>query len=341
LAGAGGIAAPSGSAHPSAAALRRASILRATVDVIDERGFADASVALVLQRARVSRATFNGLFAGLEDCVGAVLEETLAHASALIEGAFAEAQAWQDGMRATLAGILGFLDADPALARVLIVQTLAGGATVLEHRERTVEAFRDLVVGRIEGEVPHSWPLAAEGMLASVLGLVHARLSAEPRQPLLELLGPLMGMLVAPYSDPGAQAREIQRCETLADTLAASTCSAAATDPPPLLRDPRSCRLRACMDFIAAHPGCSNREIAGAIGVTHSSRISALLARLAGEQLVAKSSEGPGRRNRWRLTDRGRLALGAPGIAATVAMAPASARTANGSARRNASPINS
>lgn len=301
---------------------RRARILRAAVDVIAQRGFAGASVAAVIERAGVARASFHAEFDDLDGCVGVVLDETLAHTLALVSDAFENAECWRDGLRRALLAVLVFLEGEPALARVAMVESLAGGAVVLAHREHVVSAFRVAVAARIEGEVPYRWPLAAEGMFASVMGVVHARMSAAEPAPLAGLLAPLMATLVAPFSDAEELEREVSRCERLAADavsecagapLAAAGCWPLAHAPvlPAMLAHPRSRRARDCLLFVSEHPGVSNREIAGGIGVAAASQISRLLSRLAREGLLIKRSEGAGRPNVWRLSDHGRQTLGA------------------------------
>lgn len=106
----------------------RDEILRAAIEIIAERGFRDASSASVIERAQVSRAAFYKLFGGVEDCLRAVLDEALSHATALVESAFSRTRTWEEGMRDSLAAILCFLDSEPAVARVLLVETLASGS---------------------------------------------------------------------------------------------------------------------------------------------------------------------------------------------------------------------
>lgn len=300
--------------------VRRARILRATVDVLAVRGFAGTSVAAVIERAGVSRRSFRAEFEDLDGCVGAVLDETLAHTVALVSAAFDGQECWRDGLRGALAGVLVFLEDEPALARVAMVESLAGGPVVLAHRERVVGAFRATVVARIEGEVPHRWPLAAEGMFASVMGVVHTHMSVGRPGSLIGLLPPLMATLIAPFSDPQQIELELARCERLAREIAGRGGwrppggvprwpRAGAVALPGMLVNPRSCRARECLEFLAGHPGASNREVAAALGVEHASQISRLLSRLAGEGLLVRRSQGAGRRNVWRLSERGHEVL--------------------------------
>jgi AcrR family transcriptional regulator len=196
-------------------------ILDAVVEVVAEHGVAGASVELAIARAGVSHRTFYELFDGLDECLVAVLDGALQRAAPLVVGAFAQEGAWWEGMRAALVAMLVFFESEPELAQVCLVEVQAAGALVREHRERIFEAFRALVVERIESEVSHASPLAAEGLHASVIGIVNARLIAPERAPLVELLGPLMGVILGPFMDEAGVAREIERGNELARELLA------------------------------------------------------------------------------------------------------------------------
>jgi AcrR family transcriptional regulator len=317
---------------------RRARISRALVEVLAERGYAGTTVELVLRRAGVSSRTFYALFDGLDECLVGIMSMALERTVALAGQALEGAESWQEGVREALAAVLAFFDGDPALARVCIVETLAGGPVVLEHRARIIEIFRRPVAERIEREVPGASPLVAEGVMSSVLGIMHAHIVMGRSGSFLELLGPLMSLATAPYLGSRSVEREIERGDRLARTMLAGEAAttdaatrrpavAAAADPaggiewgaaggqgalPSVASSgPSSARARAreCLLFLAeqgargASP--SNREIAAAMGIAHQSQISRLLADLVGEGLVAKRSEGSGKRNAWRLTPRG------------------------------------
>jgi AcrR family transcriptional regulator len=303
------------------AQMQRARILDAVIEVVAERGFAGASVGAVTARAKVSRRTFYEHFAGLEECLVAVLDGALERAAPLVVGAFARESAWQDGMRRALAAMLVFFDEEPALARVCLVEMSAAPAAVRAYREQTLRAFGALVLARIEGEVSHPSPLAAEGAYASVVGIVGARLADPGRRPLLGLLGPLMGVIVAPFMDDAQVQREIERGNELVRELARRARSRSpsvdgsdrerpAVEIPALLRNSKAARARECVLYLAERGeqgfGPSNREIAAVIGVAHKGQMSKLLARLEGAGTVSKISHGAGRANAWKLTPYGR-----------------------------------
>jgi AcrR family transcriptional regulator len=297
---------------------RRDRILSAAIEVVAERGVAGASVKLVVARAGVSSRTFYECFTDLDDCLVAIIDGGLAHMAALASRAFEREESWLDGMRVALATVLWLFDSEPALARVLLVETLGGAPAVREHRQRGIEAFRSLLVARIEGqEAPPASSLVPEGVLASVMGIVCARVILPGQAGLIELLGPLMGIVVEPFMREERVAREIERGHELVREIKDGDSRWVPPGPPPALSaeqdallpaqlvNPAARRLRACVLYVAEHPDSSNREVAVGVGVTHLSQISRLLARLAEEQLVAKCSEGAGKRNAWRLTPRG------------------------------------
>jgi AcrR family transcriptional regulator len=322
-------------ARERVASEQRERILRAVVEVLAEHGFAGATVGLVVTRARVSTRTFYELFDGLEECLVAVMEGTLEQVVALASRELHGGECWQDEVRSALAAELSFFDAEPELARVCIVETLAGGPVVLAHRERIIAAFRAPVAERIEREVPQVSPLTAEGVMGSVLGIMHAHVVERRPGPFIGLLGPLMGMVTAPYMGMRGVEAEIERGDELARAILAAgsrrsePAPAAGGEPmgqdadaertaergvaiPATLTNPGARRARECLLFLAeqdrrggADSGPSNREIAIGIGIAHQSQISKLLAYLCREDLAVKHSEGMGKRNAWRLTPHG------------------------------------
>jgi AcrR family transcriptional regulator len=304
---------------------QRARILQAIVQIVAERGCGGATIALVSARAKVSRRTFYQQFKSVDDGLLAVMDTTLEHVAALAFEA-SEGQAyWPDRMRAALGAVLAFFDSEPQLARVCLVETLGGGPMVLEHRGQVVSAFRELVAARLQIEVSDLSPMVAEGMLASVMGIVHARMTAREPQALVTLLGPLMGTIVAPFADQQTVVVQTRRAEELAqaiqrgETRWAVSAFSGDGDPPSaeaataaslaLAGGPLTRRACECLSFLAEQGGRglspSNRQVAEGIGIAHQSQISRLLAELLARGLVVKSSEGAGKRNAWKLTPDG------------------------------------
>jgi AcrR family transcriptional regulator len=293
-------------------ASQHARIVRAMVDVVGERGYAGAAVGLVVARAKVSPRTFYEAFDGLQDCFLAVIDEETERAAALVAHAFERETAWREGLRSALTSLLVFLDSEPVLARIWLVEVLAAGSWALERRERNLSRLTRLIVSA--WTVPDGWrppPLAAEGVMTSVLGVLHNHLVARGRDPLISLLGPLIGIVMRPYLDPQTVAREIERGETLAEEIQAGrpwplpTSADPRVEIPALLAHPGAHRARQCLLYLARNPGVSNRHVATAIGVDHLGQVSTLLTRLAKLGLLNKRAGSPGRPNAWRLTPMG------------------------------------
>jgi DNA-binding MarR family transcriptional regulator len=126
---------------------------------------------------------------------------------------------------------------------------------------------------------------------------------------LIELTGPLMGMIVLPYLGPAAARRELAR-----------PVPKAPARPRPVNGDPlRELDMRLTyrtvrvLMAVAANPGSSNRQVADGAGIKDQGQISKLLARLARLGLIEHTGGEPARGgpNAWALTERGREVHGA------------------------------
>lgn len=296
-------------------------VLQAMVEVVAERGFEHVAVRLVTERAGVSRRSFYECFAGLDECWLAIVDRMFEHLSGLVSRGFEGERSWLGGMRVTLGAVLAFLDTEPGLARVFVVEALGAGPLVRERREHAIERLRLQIVARIEGEVTHVSPLEPEGVIASVTGIVQARLTMrESRQPLLELLGPLMGIIVRPFMGHRQVMREIEKGDRLARELRQTrelALRGAQGDEsvgeervavPPALLDSRASRLRVCLVYVVWNPGVSNQEVGVGIGVPHRGQVTKLLHRLAALGLLSKRCGAPGYPNAWSATTLGEQA---------------------------------
>jgi AcrR family transcriptional regulator len=283
-------------------AVRRVRILDAAARVIVEHGYASASVARITRRARVSSRTFYRFFASVEDCLLAIMDMTLDRLGALALDAFDREESWQDGLRMALASALRFLDEEPELTRVCFVEALAAGPAAVERREHNIQVYRSLVTELAKLDGVNSSPLAVEGVMASVVGIIYARLIAPEQEPLVTLLGPLTGWMMTPFLAHHEMQAQIQQATQHARKLLDERSRKQALAPaarndalvPPPLRHPGAHRLRDCVLYLREHPGASNREISRSIGVTHQGQVSLLLTRLASLGMLTKQSRGSG-----------------------------------------------
>ncbi len=135
--------------------MQRARLLAAATVSIAELGYARASVAHITARARVSRRTFYDLFASREECLIAVMQGALEQVGSEIAVLELAGLGWRERVRSGLFVILSFLDREPLLARVCVVQALQGAPRVLAWREENIlERLIEIwirVVGRARG----------------------------------------------------------------------------------------------------------------------------------------------------------------------------------------------
>jgi AcrR family transcriptional regulator/DNA-binding MarR family transcriptional regulator len=289
--------------------IQRGRMLAAAVDVVQDVGYARMTVARIIARARVSRKTFYDVFSGREDCFLAAFDQAVDRARELAEEAYEREPRWRDGIRAALARLLIFMEEEPALARLCIVEALAAGDLVLERRSEVLEELVAVVDrGRLLTSPTRQPPqVTAEGIAGAVLAVLHARLLEGGSEPLTDLLGPLMSMIVLPYLGMRAASRELSRPPLERMAMRPARTASRRHDPLAGLKIRLTYRTVRVLMVIADHPGASNREIAEGSGIVDQGQISKLLTRLAGLKLAQNTGGGQdmGVANAWHLTRRG------------------------------------
>ena len=192
--------------------LQRSRLLEAAFAVVGEQGYQGMTVRRVAERAGVSPRTFYTLFCDREDCFLAAFDHAIDVLAGRVRPVFEGEREWSARVRAGLGALLVGLDEEPALRRLLFVEALVAGPRVLARRAQMLDALAGLVDdGRggmsLPGELS---PLTAEGLVGATFGVIHARLSQRRPEPLIELLGALMGTIVLPYRGSAAAARELK-----------------------------------------------------------------------------------------------------------------------------------
>jgi AcrR family transcriptional regulator len=256
----------------------------------------------------VSRKTFYDLFVDREDCFLAVFERTLDQVRQRVVEAFESESSWREGIRAGLAAFLVFVDEEPALARLCVVDALGGGPRVLEERARVLAQLRDVVDrGRASGAPRREPPsVTAEGVIGAAFAVIHTRLLEGSSEPYIGLHGSLMSMVVLPYLGARAANRELSRRAPEVRRRAKSD-PGVSKDPMAGLEMRLTYRTVRVLTAIREHPGASNREVADGAGISDQGQISKLLARLEGLGLIENvdQAQSKGAPNEWCLTQRG------------------------------------
>ncbi len=301
------------------AQIQRARILSAMVEIASEHGFLGAAVGRVVKRAGVSRRTFYDLFDGREECFLAAFDWGVEQIALQMREAFARESSWRDGVRASLASLLVFLDAEPQLARVCVIEALGAGPLVLRRRAAVLQELADALgsgAPRARGAAAEPPLLSAEAILGGAFSVIHTRLSlagqARGRGPLTDLLGQLMALIALPYLGARAAGEELTRpAPDFPAPLAPARDRTANRRILERLNMRLTYRTVRCLLFVAEHPGASNRAVASGAEIADEGQASRLLMRLAGLDLLDKAPQRPGHANAWRLTPLGEQILGA------------------------------
>jgi AcrR family transcriptional regulator len=308
--------------------IQRARILSAMVEVASEHTYIGATVARVVARAGISRRTFYELFEGREDCFLAAFEWGVEQARQVVVEAYGSQRSWRERVRHALAAWLVFLDSEPELARVCVIEALGAGGLVLERR---AEVLRELIE-TLETSAPQARGagdpplLTAEGVVGGAFSVVHGRLlthsgTGEQRMaggadsapgPLIALHGQLMALIALPYLGPRAAGEELTRRAPdvpVPEKVGIGGEGGRLLDRLDMRLTYRTVR---CLIFIGEQPGSSNREVARGAEISDEGQTSKLLSRLARLGLIANTRPGgPGLPNYWTLTSHGEQVLGA------------------------------
>lgn len=196
-----------GKVFPAAPALRlvsspkRQKILEGMLEVVGTSGYDTASVRMVLDNTGLYRQAFYDEFADKDVCYLEAFEFGVARLEALAIAAAGSEESWQGRLRAGLCALLEALDADPVLGCALFVEVHAAGPEALERRSTAMKRVTDFIDSARHdsagaGSPP---PIAAEGIVAGMHAVVHAKLAAGEEQGFRELLPDFMYFAVLPY----------------------------------------------------------------------------------------------------------------------------------------------
>lgn len=289
----------------------RAQLLDAMAELSRESGWERVTTGRLYRHAGLSRRVFESHFTSLEDCfeqsVEAALDHLLASVTRATESAGSE---WSDRVSAVIVGFLRFLDDQPALARMGIIETLSGGDRTRFARRHALERLGALLGGgpdsALESDRPR--PRTALDVAGGLWEMARQYLWDGPDAVDLDAVaGSTIFLALSPYlgrseamrhatavpriGAPGvSRAGDGQRSPDGHDPLTAVTALAAET-----------------LDFLHDHPGAAGIDVSDAIGVGHPSQTSRHLSRL--EELDLVRSRREGRYRRWTLTDRGQAVV--------------------------------
>jgi AcrR family transcriptional regulator len=194
---------------------QRERMLLATAELVAERGYQKTTIELIAKTARVALVTFYEQFASKEECFLAAFDES-ADAAAV---AFAELVdpelPWAEQVSSGLEVFLEMIVAEPARAKLCLVESQAAGSAALARYQGMLERIAPkLREGRElnprSSRLPDGLEVAIAGGLA---WLVHQRLIAGRADELKGLLPEMLQVTLTPYVGEVEAARAAEAAE--------------------------------------------------------------------------------------------------------------------------------
>jgi AcrR family transcriptional regulator len=127
------------------AASQRARLLEAVGRAVAEKGYAGATIDDIVRGAGVSKKTFYDHFSDKLDCFLAAYEAASDELLTRLREAQATGDGWLDRTRAGVVAYLRWLAAEPALARVFLIEVAAAGPVAAERRERLRDRYAEVM----------------------------------------------------------------------------------------------------------------------------------------------------------------------------------------------------
>lgn len=177
-------------------------IREALVDLVDERGYQDVTVADVVGQAEIDRADFDRRFADKEELCVAVFEAIAESAQEDVMAAYETGEGWRNSLRASAYAMVRFMRDHPREVGFGALHILAAGDLAQVYREQQLQQWVDLIdLGRQELDDPDSM---GRGVAEGVLGSIHGRLlkqleKGEGTDSLERFVPELMYIAVRPY----------------------------------------------------------------------------------------------------------------------------------------------
>lgn len=117
---------------------QRSRIFSGLAAALAYHGYEDTKITDIVELAAISRPTFYEHFEGKDQCFTAAYEDGVERLSAAVAAATGGERGWAPRLSAGLAAGLEFLAADPPLAHLLLVESLAAARPARLEHERTL-----------------------------------------------------------------------------------------------------------------------------------------------------------------------------------------------------------
>lgn len=199
---------------------QRDRLLDAMAQSCAEKRYAEVSVADIVAQARVSRSTFYEIFPDKEACFLAAYDAILGRfVTEVIKACQGPELTWPEQIELGIEAALDFLAAEPAFARMCIVDMFSAGPSALERYLSAVRLIANFVDGgRTQMPGREEVPKSIATMSVSGAAVVIRAEIVDERTKYLPEVGPdILFSLLVPYMD---REEALQRSERYAQRRA-------------------------------------------------------------------------------------------------------------------------
>jgi AcrR family transcriptional regulator len=182
---------------------QRERLIAGLAEAVAEKGYGGTTIADITRHAAVSRRTFYEHFDGKDECFVAAFDTVTQQLAERVDEAYKAEDDWAVATRAALEAMLGFLAAEPNLARLAMVEALVAGPVVVERYDAAVQTFLPYIAAGREGRskevLDHLSDSTEEALVGGMVSLVSRRIVAGKAEELESLLPDLTEFTLAPY----------------------------------------------------------------------------------------------------------------------------------------------
>jgi AcrR family transcriptional regulator len=189
---------------------QRERLIAGLAAAVADKGYAAVTLTDVVQQAKVSRRVFYANFESKEECFLAAFEVVVGHLRELVAEAVEGIPDWPQQAIVATRATLGFLAAEPDLARLCLVESRgAGPAVTARFNQAAAEMAPLLRRGRGERD-ERERPLPAsteESTIGSLVSLAYRKVAAGEAAQLEQLLPDCAELVLLPYLGPAEATR--------------------------------------------------------------------------------------------------------------------------------------
>jgi len=182
---------------------QRERLIAGLIQALYEVGYHETTVALIGQRAAVSKSDFYKHFESKDDCFvaayDAAVERIRGHVVTACEASAGER--WVDRVEAAIAALLELFDEEPALAGIALVEGLRAGRGIYDRYQVALDSFVGILgKGAPQPQAGSEVPEATdEAVIGGVASLLSRRILAGESERLSELFPEILEFTLAPY----------------------------------------------------------------------------------------------------------------------------------------------